>query len=305
MRFIRILLLLCLLSSNLCFLQNVKPNEFNKKWSNNLWELAPKKSKVTPKKERKVLIFSLFTGYRHWSIPHTSEMIKVLGTKTGAYETQETKNINVFKKALSLNNTTIVLNNTCPNFNSRNLFYDELKKTYKNKKALRKAKKLELKLLNFVKKGGGLVVLHGGITMLNKSSEFSKMVGASFDYHPPQQNITVNIHEPKHTIVSHFKGESFVIIDEPYFLKNAYFDYNFRPLLSMNPKFLHSVKKNTSKEIKYISWIKSYGKGRIFFSAPSHNSQTYENANFLKFILNGIQYAAGDLTFNDSVINTK
>jgi len=44
-----------------------------------------------------------------------------------------------------------------------------------------------------------------------------------------------------------------------------------------------------------ISWIKNYGKGRIFYGSLGHNHQTTWNPTILKHYLDGIQFALGDL----------
>jgi type 1 glutamine amidotransferase len=136
--------------------------------------------------------------------------------------------------------------------------------------------------------------------MQNNSLEFSKMVGGSFDYHPVQQEVQVELVEPDHPLLTGFKGQTFVHVDEPYIFKNAYFDYDFRPLLSMDASALHSLKEEIKDTIIYISWIKRYGKGRVFYISPSHNAQSYEDPRLLQFYLDGLQYVTGDLKCDDS-----
>ena len=46
-----------------------------------------------------------------------------------------------------------------------------------------------------------------------------------------------------------------------------YFDYNFRPLLYMNLDKIKMTSERPKDKIKYISWIKKYGKGRVFYSS--------------------------------------
>ena len=143
------------------------------------------------------------------------------------------------------------------------------------------------------------MVLHGAIVMQNKSTNFGEMLGGSFDYHPKQQKINVKLVDTQHPLVKAFEGEGFEHIDEPYFFNNAYFNYNFRPLLYMETSTLEGMKTMPSDKIKYISWIKSFGKGRVFFSSPSHNAQSYENPKILAFLLDGLQYVTGDLECDD------
>ena len=146
------------------------------------------------------------------------------------------------------------------------------------------------------------MILHGGIVMQNNSLDFSDMVGGSFDYHPPQQEINVKLVDPDHPLVSDFDQEGFVHFDEPYFFKNAYFKYNFRPLLYIDLDEISMNRKRPSDKIKYISWIKRFGRGRVFYSSPSHNAQSYDNPKLLQFLANGLYYAAGLISCDDSPI---
>ena len=60
------------------------------------------------------------------------------------------------------------------------------------------------------------MVVHGAIVMQNNSMPFSEMCGGSFDYHPRQQEITLQLVDPKHPLVKAFEGKPFVHVDEPY-----------------------------------------------------------------------------------------
>jgi type 1 glutamine amidotransferase len=164
---------------------------------------------------------------------------------------------------------------------------------------------LEKNLIQFVKKGKGLVLLHGGIVMQNNSLEFSDMVGGSFDYHPPQQEVHVKLVDPNHPLVNGFDPEGFIHYDEPYFFKNAYFRYNFRPLLYLELDKIKMKRPRPNDKIKYISWIKRHGRGRVFYSSPSHNAQSYENPELLQFLYNGLLYAAGFVDCDDSAIKKR
>jgi type 1 glutamine amidotransferase len=125
------------------------------------------------------------------------------------------------------------------------------------------------------------------------------MVGGSFDYHPPQQKVTLELAEANHPLLKAFNGEAFVHIDEPYLFNKAYEKKNFRPLLYMDTDKLEKKPKPIEGNIRYVSWIKPHGKGRVFYVSPSHNAQSFENPRLLKFFLDGIQYATGDLKCND------
>ena len=279
-------------------------NEFTltDEWIQKIEKLAPAKAEVQPEKHHKVLVFSLFTGYNHWVIPHTNAVLKVLAEKTGAFEVEISNDIYKFEKQSLKNYDAVVLNNNCSLDPRRNLFFDVLDKDKKLTDDIRnkKAAELELNLIEYVKKGGGLMVIHGGIVMQNNSMAFSEMVGGSFDYHPAQQEVTLKLCEPDHPLVKAFEGKPFIHTDEPYLFNKAYAEKNFRPLLYMESSKLKYKTKEIDENIKYVSWIKRYGKGRVFYVSPSHNAQSFEDPRLLKFFLDGAQYVLGDLKCDDT-----
>jgi type 1 glutamine amidotransferase len=279
--------------------------EVNEDWVKKIEKIAPSKPEVKPGKKYKVLVFDRFTGFNHWVTPHTTEVIKVLGKKSGAYETVVTKDAFSFEKANLKKYDAVVLNNNCSVGPRRDQLLDMLDEdtTMSEKEKKKKAAQLEKNLINYVEKGGGLMVIHGAIVMQNNSLPFSEMIGGSFDYHPPQQEVTLELVDAEHPLVASFDGKPFVHVDEPYLFKNAYSDKNFRPLLYMETSKLTKNKKPFDEKIKYVSWIKKHGKGRVFYASPSHNAQSFEDERMLKFFLNGAQYVLGDLDCDDSPIN--
>jgi len=266
-------------------------------WKNQMRELAPAKSRVKPKSPRKILVCSLMTGYKHWVTPNTSALLKILGEKSAAFEIVESNDVMMFAPDKLKEFDAVVLNNTCSKSDHRNLFLDALGEERQDDITM-----LENSLLDFVKEGKGLIVMHGGIVTFNGCKEISDMIGGAFDFHPPQQEVTVTAVDSDHPLVQAFKGKSFVHIDEPYLFKGAYKSRNFRPLLEMDTSKLKCGKnrEKVMSEIRYISWIKKYGKGRIFFVSPSHNAQSFSDPRLLQFYLDGIQYALGDFKCDDS-----
>jgi type 1 glutamine amidotransferase len=48
-----------------------------------------------------------------------------------------------------------------------------------------------------------------------------------------------------------------------------------------------------------ISWVKPYGKGRVFYSALGHSKRTFHNPRVLQHWLLGLQYVVGDVSLAD------
>jgi len=286
--------------------QSLEKFDVTDAWKAKIEQLAPAKTTFPTKKKHKVLLFSLFTGFNHWVVPHTAAMVEILGQKSGAFEVVPSNDIMMFEKNNLKQFDAVVLNNNCSINPRRDLFYDKLieNKALSEAEATAKAKELEENLLNFVKKGGGLMALHGGIVMQNKSAEFSEMMGGSFDYHPAQQPLTVRLADPDSPMLEAFNGEGFTHVDEAYMFNVAYSKQNFHPLLYINTSEIKGLKGENPEPKKYISWIKRYGKGRVFYASPSHNAQSYDDPRLLKFFLDGMQYVVGDVKVDDSPIGT-
>ena len=284
--------------------QSLPEIPFSAGWVAGMEKMAPSKTNFPSSKTHKILVFSLFTGFNHWVVPHSEAVIKTLASKTGAFEITITKDIAMFEKSALKQFDAVVLNNTCSIGDKRNIFWDVLKIQMPNDSlgAKKKAEELEKNLLSYVKKGGGLMILHGGIVMQNKSLSFGEMVGGNFFYHPKQQKITVKLVDVSHPMVQSFGGQDFVHVDEPYLFNNAYDKKNFRPLLYFNASEIEGIKEKNGDAIRYVSWIKKFGKGRVFYSSPSHNAQSYSDPRLLNFLLDGMQFVVGDVKCDMSPI---
>ncbi|MCM0041871.1 MAG: ThuA domain-containing protein [Algoriphagus sp.] len=291
------------------FGQDVAIIPLNEAWKQQIEALAPSQTRFPSTSPKKILVLSLHTGFEHWVIPHTEEVIKILGSKSRQFEVTASKDIHQFEKESLSKYDAVILNNTCSKPDHRHLFWDQLRaeSTADSAFLMAKAQEFESNIIEFVKKGGGLLLLHGGITTLNNSAKFSELVGASFDYHPPQQAIQVKLEDPSHPLVAAFPKEGFSHIDEPYFYKNAYSNLNFTPLLYFDNEEIERQRANqklTSGKT-YVAWIRPEGHGKVMYIAPSHNAQSFENPALLQFLLDGMQYIVGDVACDETPLMKK
>lgn len=284
--------------------QDLPEVKMDKSWIEKIHTLAPESASFPVTKKKSILVFSLHTGFEHWVIPHTEEMLNIISEKSGAFDVTGSKDISMFEAKNLQKFDAVILNNTCSISDHRNLFWDKLRAESDADSAhlMKKALEMERNLIQYVEEGGGLMVVHGGVTTLNKSRAFSRLVGASFDYHPPQQPIQVRLVDPAHPLVQSFPKEGFNHVDEPYFYSNAYGDMDFKPLLYFNNAEITGQRKDQvqSEGKTYVAWIRAQGKGKVMYSSPSHNAQSFENPDLLRFFLNGLQYVVGDVECDDS-----
>lgn len=286
--------------------QGMPEVELNEEWKDKIYELAPEKATYPFKAKKKVLVFSLHTGFWHWVNPHTEAMFKILGEKSGAFEVVGSRDLSMMEKDKLKEFDLVVFNNTNSKPDYRNLFVDKLSAggLMDSTAVWKKAAELEKNILNYVKKGGGIFVIHGGNTTLNNSMDFSRLIGGSFDYHPKQQPIHVRISDASHPLVKALPADGFIHTDEPYFYKNAYEELDFKPLLYFNNSEIEAQKKGQelTEGVTYVAWIRKEGKGHVLYCAPSHNAQSFENQDLLQFYLDGMQYLVGDVKVDETPI---
>ena len=83
-------------------------------WSAGIEKNAPAEPTVEAPK-RKLLVFSLRTGYDHKVIPHVNRVFEILGEKSGAFETTVTVDIEMLAAENLSSYGVLVLNNNCIN----------------------------------------------------------------------------------------------------------------------------------------------------------------------------------------------
>ncbi len=83
--------------------------------------------------------------------------------------------------------------------------------------------------------------------------------------------------------------------------------YQYKPETYVGPKVLRllvSLDMNQDEVLKQIkdgprevpvSWLRKAGDGRVFYTNFGHREDTFKNSMILKHMLDGIQYALGDL----------
>ncbi len=241
---------------------------------------APAKATVKPAKSRKILVFYLCKGYYHESIPVTNKAIELMGKKTGAYKTVFSDDMKIFDAKKLAEFDAILFNNTT------HLDF--------NKPGQRQA------LMDFVKGGKGIIGLHAATDNFYNWPEAAEMMGGLFVAHPWTASgvWAIKNYEPNHPLNAAFKGEGFKVRDEIYRQKKLSAVENRRILLTLDlddPATKNAKGAMESDRDMPVSWIKDYGKGRIFFCGLGHNNEIYYRPAILQHELDGIQFALGDL----------
>lgn len=259
-------------------LRDLTPEEVQK-----IENASPKKATVEPAKPRKLLVFWLCEGFFHKSIPLVNKAIEYMGETTGAYESVITNDMSVFKPESLGQFDAVCFNNTTG-----------LKFNPETTRELCKS------LMGFVRGGKGIVGIHAATDNFNEWPEAQEMMGGKFTGHPWTAGGTwaIKIDEPDHPLMAAFKGKNFKINDEIYRTEPPLYSREKQLVLmslDMSDETTRNVKgfKPTDADTG-TGWVKTWGKGRIFYCSLGHNDHLLWNPAILQHYLDGIQFAFGD-----------
>jgi len=243
---------------------------------------APAEAVAKPRAARRILVFWRCEGFFHGDgIAGGNHALAQMGRRTGAYTADFSDDYSVFDPDQLAKYDAIVLNNTT-----------QLKMPDAAKKQA---------LLDFVQKGKGIVGIHAATDCFYDWSEAAAMMGGLFDGHPWGAGGTwaFKIEEPTHTLNRAWGGKGFKLQDEIYQFKEPYTRADRRVLVSLDlsDPATGAVKngvKRTDGDFA-VAWIKKHGQGRVFYCSLGHAANVFQDAGVLRFCLDGIQYALGDL----------
>ena len=260
-------------------LRDLKAEEVQK-----IRDAMPAKATVQPAKQRKMLVFWRCEGFYHQSIPVVNEALKIMGQKTGAFEVTEcTDDYSVFTPEKLAQFDVVCLNNTTHlKFNP--------KETPERCNAL----------MDFVKSGKGIVGVHAATDNFYDWPEGMEMMGGKFTGHPWTGGGTwaVKIDEPDHPLTAAFKGKGFKVNDEIYRTDPPLYSRDKQLVLlslDMSDPTTRNVNGFKPTDVDTgITWIKTWGKGRVFYCSLGHNDHIFWTPAILQHYLDGIQFAMGD-----------
>ena len=259
-------------------LRDLKPEEVRK-----IEGALPAKATVKPAKPRKLLVFWRCEGFFHKSIPVVNKAMELMGKTTGAYEVVITDDYSVFTKENLRQFDAVCLNNTT------GLKFDPATTPDRCEA-----------LMDFVKGGKGIVGVHAATDNFKTWPAGEEMMGGKFTGHPWGGGGTwaIKIDQPDHPLMAAFKGKGFKIKDEIYRTDPPLYSRD-KQLVLMSLDMSDPTTRNVNgfkdtDEDTGIAWVKTLGKGRIFYCSLGHNDEIFWNAPILQHYLDGIQFAFGD-----------
>ncbi len=264
-------------------------------------QVAPR---VAPQAPRTVLIWntppSLMDKDPHkgYCIPYGEEALRALGEISGAFRPVVSDDIVMYTPEHLRQFDAIVLNNASGRWitpTAADLEKEALRKYGTDAAAVEAV--LRETLLDFVRSGHGIVGLHYAIAANAHWPEFTELFGAKYTGHPWNEEVGVMVEEPDHPLVAAFGGQDFRLTDEIYEFGPPYDRAKLRVLMSLDPSQTNmGVQWIKRKDNDFaLTWVKSYGQGRVFNTSFGHVASLYSHPQMLQFFLDAIQFATGDL----------
>ena len=265
-------------------------------------QAIPDKPRVAPKKPRRVLIWNTprhlldKDPHKGYCTPYGCHAMKALGTKTGAYQPTASDDVTVFLPKSIRQFDAIILNNAAGAWITPSDEAMTKLKDHGDKEAVEMM--LRKSILDWVQAGGGVVAYHYASGANRHWPQFGELLGGRPSGHPWNEEVGIKVEEPNHPLVAAFDGKGFRLADELFQYRQPYDRSKVRVLLSLDTDATNmNVKNYRLREDRdfALAWVKTVGKGRVFYTAFGHHTELYWNPQVLRFYLDGIQFAAGDL----------
>jgi type 1 glutamine amidotransferase/sugar phosphate isomerase/epimerase len=244
----------------------------------------PRQAYATPKKARKLLVIdACLAGMSHDTIPHVNVMLESMGKITGAWQTVLDNDLNNLKHPKIKEYDGVFLND-----NVGELLPDP---------AVRDG------LARFVREGGGLGGVHGTPWASRNWNEFGVMIGAKNAPHRIEQGV-MKVYDRASPMTKPFAEKPLNFREEYYRFAhdgpNRLHWEDVRVLLTVDlddpkiePRPWGGYKRPDN--VYPVTWIRSYGKGRVFYSSLGHMPDTFMTPEIVGHFLAGVQFLLGDL----------
>ncbi len=156
-----------------------------------------------------------------------------------------------------------------------------------------------MELLEWVKKGGGLVgyhcasdTWHRARNQFSPESPYLDMLGGEFRGHGKQFVGTLRVVDKTHPTMPHIK-DGWEINDEWYLFEGLQAE-------TMHVLALLDPADERTRQDKYalpnypVIWCSTPGEGRVFYNAMGHREDVWDNAAFQAAFVDAVQWASGE-----------
>ena len=158
-----------------------------------------------------------------------------------------------------------------------------------------KTDEVQQAFIDFVDKGGGMLVIHSGTVPGKNTDKIDKMVGSKFSYHPNNAPVTVAPVKP-HPINEGV--EQFCELDEHYYLDFLADDVDvilasYAPAQGEVAKYKDDPYHNYPEKVCASGYVRKQNNGRVCVLTPGHHLAVWLNPQFQKILDNALKWCAG------------
>jgi type 1 glutamine amidotransferase len=143
----------------------------------------------------------------------------------------------------------------------------------------------------WVRGGGAFLGAHSASDTYHDEPRYLDMLGGEFKTHGNQATVEVIVERPDHPADAGLEPR-FQILDEIY-----HFTANNRgrvdTLLSLDRAPADGLPGENQPTDMPISWARSYGTGRVFYTALGHREEVWQDSRFQAHLLGAIRWALG------------
>ena len=262
---------------------------------------------------KKLLVVTTTTGFRHSSIPTAEKILAQLGAESGAFTVDyvhQPPNEPAKPKADATDDQKAA--------------YQAAEATWQDslKAALQKLSPESLKnydgvvfasttgdlplpdpqgFLDWIKAGHAFIGIHAGSDTFHGWPPYIDMLGGEFAHHGRQVAVDCLVQDPSNPAVAHL-GQSFHINQE-----EIYQFKNYDPTKVHDLLILDKHPETGAPGHYAVSWTKSYGQGRVFYTSLGHREDLWDTDPDIKdrkntpdiskayqqHVLGGIEWALG------------
>ena len=274
--------------------------QLTKQQANRIEAAVPRKATARPQERRRLLIwntpFMEKCPHKGYCVPQAQYAMRLLGEKTGAFEAIVSDDVAMYLPENLKRFDAILFNNSNgPWIRPTPEDMDKFKGHGGDIDVVEKL--LRESLLDFVRKGGGIVAYHHAVGGNTHWPGFAELLGAAYWGHPWNEEVGIKLDDPGHPLLAAFGGKDFRLAEEIFQFREPYSRDKLRVLLSLDTARTNmTVPWIHRKDGDFaLAWVKRHGKGRVFYSAIGHRTEIWWHPQILRFYLDGIQFAMGDL----------
>jgi type 1 glutamine amidotransferase len=143
--------------------------------------------------------------------------------------------------------------------------------------------------LGWIAAGHGFLGAHSASDTYHESADFIAMLGGEFVAHGAIAEADIKVEDPSDPSVAHL-APRFRITDELYrFTKNSRRDVY--ALLSMDRVPPDGVGSVGAPADLLMAWRRTYGSGRVFYTALGHGEEVWQDARFQQHLVGALRWA--------------